>query len=222
MELNEGSSYEVVTRYKEIPVRLRLKLKWIEKDLIGFDGENYPLIKVFSSEEPVYIKLDEDAYLKTSLFSNLRHELILRVEGKSETPPFMKREMVRVEPDPSKPVYANICIDEVCSYRLQVANISERGVCVLVHHRDEDIIKRLEEVVEEHGKKEHNVDVEIEFPNGEKAKGKGIIRSITEKEDDIYVKIGLMLSGYPEEIRKISNYVLNRQREILASLKMFL
>ncbi len=221
MELNEGNNYEVVTRYKEIPVRLKLKLRWIEKELVGFEGGNYPLIKVFSPDEAVYIRVDKDTYIQTSLFSNLRHELILRIGERVSTPPFMKREMVRVEPDPSKPVYANICIDDVCSYRLQVANISERGICVLVHHKDEDIINRLEEVVEEHGKKEHNVDVEIEFPNGEKAKGKGIIRSITEKEDDIYVKIGLMLSGYPDEIRKISNYVLNRQREILSSLKMF-
>ncbi len=222
MELKEGNTYEIITSYREIPIRLRLKLKWLEEEdkLAGFDGSNYPLIKVFSSETPVYIKLDEDVYLKTSMFSNLRHELVLKVEGETPPPPFIKREVVRVEPDPSKPVYANLCIDDVCSFRLQVANISERGLCVLVHHQDEDIIKRLEEMVEKHGKDKPNISVEIEFPDGEVARGQGEIKSITEKEDDIYVKIGLLLSGYPDELRKISNYVLNRQREILTSLRM--
>ena len=220
MELREGNNYEVITRYKEIPIRLKLKLNWIEEDLIGFEGGNYSLIKVFSTEEPIYIKLGEDVFLKTMLFSNLRHELILRKDTITETPPFMKREMVRVEPDPSKPVYANICIDEVCSYRLQVANISERGICVLVHHEDEDIINRLEDIVEKHGKGRSAVTVEIDLPDGEKVKGEGVIRSITEKEDDIYVKIGLLFKGDLEETRKLSNYVLNRQREILNSLRM--
>jgi len=222
MELKEGSTYELITSYKEIPIRLRLKLKWIEEEdkLIGFDGGDYTLIKVFSAEIPVYIKLSEDVYLKTSLFSNLRHELVLKIEGETSPPPFIKRELVRVEPDPSKPVYANLCIDDVCSFRLQVANISERGLCVLVHHEDEDIIERLEEIVEKHGRDKPDINIEIEFPDGEIARGKGEIKSITEKEDDIYVKIGLLLSGYPEDLRKISNYVLNRQREILNSLKM--
>jgi len=124
-----GQSYDVITKYKEIPVKAHLKLNWVDNEgrLLGFDWGRTHMKAAFSTLDPVYVKLSSKEYAQTQVFSNLGKELVLTVENFVEPPEFIHRRSVRVEPDENKPVVVELRFDGM-SFEIQAKDISETGI----------------------------------------------------------------------------------------------
>ncbi len=217
-----GEFYDVVTKHKEIPVRSGMKLKWVDDEggLLGFDWGKTHLRAAFSTLDPVYVKLSSKEYAQTQVFSNLGKELVLTVENFVEPPEFIRRKAVRVEPDENKPVIVELTFDGR-RFRLPAKDISETGVGFSLNvqeHKDfiEFIKERLENIKEDEF---IEFDVEVELPENGTAKGRGRLRNIVGLGKDVYARLGFEVSFPKEEINKIRRYVINRQREIIQSLR---
>ncbi len=61
-------------------------------------------------------------------------------------------------------------------------------------------------------------DVRVHLP-GCTAKGKGRLRNVVGLGKDVYIRLGFEVDFPKEELAKIRRYVINRQREIIQSLR---
>lgn len=218
-----GSTYEILTKYKEVPVKALMKLLWVDDEgrLLGFDWGRTHLRKAFTTLEPVYIKLSPREYAQTQIFSNMGKELVLMVENFVDPPDFIRRRSVRVEPDENNPVMVTIEYNGK-SITVPAKDISETGVGVIIHrdeHRDfiDFVNRELENL-----KQEHHIEfkVKIHLPNLGTVDGIGKIRNLIGTGKDIYMRVGFELEFTRSELAKIRKYVMNRQKEIIQSLRM--
>ena len=219
-----GNRYSIVTKYKEIPVRVNLRLNWVDEEgrLLGFDWGRTHLRGAFSTLDPVYVELSGEEFAQTQVFSNLGKELVLMLENFVGPPEFVKRRSVRVEPDENKPVRVVINADGV-SVETKAKDISETGVGVILDkeaHRD--FIDLLEDISEglKAGDLGREFTIRIMLPSGEEAVGTGRLRNVIGLGKDVYVRLGFEVSFPRKEITKIRRYVLERQKEIIKSLRM--
>ncbi len=221
--LKEGNSYEIITKYKEIPIKVRMKLKWIsdEDNLAGFDWKLVSYKKAFSTLDPVYVKLSEDKYLRSQVFSNLGKELVLSIEEITSPPEFIKRRFVRVEPHEKKPVVVIFNINNK-KIKVNAKDISETGVGILLDRKkDREIIKFLEEELKKLKTGEFlECEIEINLPEMGNVRGKGKLKNVIDFENGVYTRLGFEASFPKEDIYKIRKYVLERQKEIIQSLRM--
>ncbi len=219
-----GERYSVITKYKEIPVRVNLRLNWIDEEgrLLGFDWGRTHLKGAFSTLDPVYVELSPDEFAQTQVFSNLGKELVLMLESFVEPPEFIKRRSVRVEPDENKPVRV-VIEGEGVRVDTHAKDVSETGVGVVLNpenHREFiNLLRNISEKLRK-GEVEDEFKVRLTLPGGEEVKGIGRLRNVVGFGKDVYVRMGFEVSFPKSEITKIRRYVLSRQKEIIQSLRM--
>ncbi len=217
-----GDHYDIIAKYKEIPVKAHLKLNWVDDEgrLLGFDWGRTHLKAAFSTLEPVYIKLSPKEYAQTQVFSNLGKELVLMLENFVEPPEFIKRRSVRVEPDENKPVLVEIHYDGR-EITLSAKDVSETGIGIQFDAKEHrDFVNYLKEKIEELKEDEFiELSMTVRLPEGEVARGKGKLRNVVGLSRDVYVRLGFEVNFPREELNKIRRYVINRQREIIQSLR---
>lgn len=218
-----GKRYEIITKYKEIPVKVNMTLRWVEDEgrLLGFDWGGTPFRQVFSTIEPVYIKLLPKEYAQTYVFSNLGKELVLTVENFVDLPEFLRRSSVRVEPDEKNPVLVELRFDQR-EVTVEAKDISETGVGVIIHTEEQrEFMEHLKGVLE-HLREglEPEFLVKIHLPGVGVAEGKGRLRNLIGLGTDVYVRLGFELNFPREGLAKVRNYIVNRQREIIRTLRL--
>ncbi|RLJ70085.1 PilZ domain-containing protein [Hydrogenivirga caldilitoris] len=217
-----GDQYDIVTKYKEIPVKVQLRLKWVDNEgrLLGFDWGKTHIRAAFSTLDPVYIRLSSKEYAQTQVFSNLGKELVLTLENFVEPPEFIKRHSVRVEPDDNRPVIVELTFDGH-KFELPVKDISERGIGLsLKIDENKEFVKFLQDSIEEL-KEDESVEfpLKIHLPENGTAVGKGRLKNVVGLGKDIYVRLGFEVDFPKEELTKIRRYVINRQKEIIQALR---
>ncbi len=219
-----GGRYEVITKYKEIPIKAVMPLKWIEEGdrFLGFDWSKVNVKRAYSTLDNVYVKLGQDSYAQTSVFSNLGKELVLVFESIVPPPEFIRRKTLRVEPDPSQPVYANVCVDDTCSIRSEVKDISETGVGLTISRgRSGEFYNKLREILSNpESSMRIPFSITVELPDGEKVRGHGDLRNVIGLGEEVYIKLGFKVDYSREDLEKLRRYILHRQQEIIQSLKM--
>ena len=217
-----GDHYDIIAKYKEIPVKAHLKLNWVDDEgrLLGFDWGRTHLKAAFSTLEPVYIKLSPKEYAQTQVFSNLGKELVLMLENFVEPPEFIKRRSVRVEPDENKPVLVEIHYDGR-EITLSAKDVSETGIGLQLDAKEHrDFVNYLKEKIEELKEDEFiELSMTVRLPEVEVARGKGKLRNVVGLSRDVYVRLGFEVNFPREELNKIRRYVISRQREIIQSLR---
>ena len=220
---NSGEKYRIITKYKEVPIKANLLLKWVDDEgrLLGFDWGNIHLKGAFSSLDPVYVELSRKEYAITSVFSNLGKELVLMLENFTEPPDFIKRRSVRVEPDENNPVRVSLTIEGV-SVSTTAKDISELGVGVdldpEVHGK---FIKFLKEKLNHLSEKDIiEFGIRLTLPECGEVAGEGKLKNVIKSGRNVYARLGFEVSFSPSDLNKIRKYVINRQKEIIKSLRM--
>jgi hypothetical protein len=220
---NVGQHYHIVTKYKEVPVRVNLKLNWLDEEgrLLGFDWGRTHLRGAFSTLDPVYVELNSREFAQTQVFSNLGRELVLMLENFVDPPEFVRRRSVRVEPDENKPVKVFV-ETEGMSLEAPARDVSETGVGVVLSPEDHgEFIGYLREISDKvRAEDPQNFRIRILLPGGVEVRGTGRLRNVIGLGKDVYVRLGFEVSFPKEEITKIRKYVLQRQKEIVQSLRM--
>lgn len=220
-DLEKGKFCEVITSWREVPIRIKLPVRWVspQERFVSFDFKDCKFRHVFSEKVPVYIKVRE-IFFACKVFSNIRDELVLEVESPVPAPPVVMREFIRVEPLEKEPVYVSFCSEDKCIVRVKAVDISESGVGVVLkkEHTDElmDILSRASTNVESI---HMSFELEIELPREGVVRAKGELKNIISKEDNVYVRLGFKLNLEEDQTRKIRQYIMRRQREILEQLK---
>ncbi len=219
-----GEHYNVVTKYKEIPVRANLRLNWIDEEgrLLGFDWGRTHLRGAFSTLDPVYVEVNSEEYAQTQVFSNLGKELVLMLENFVEPPEFINRRSVRVEPDENRPVKVVIEAEDI-RVETMAKDVSETGVGVILNNQEHrefiDLLKEISEKTKDTDRV-GEFRIKVLLPEDVEATGKGVLRNAVGLGRDVYVRIGFEVSFPKKEMVKIRRYVLNRQKEIIKSLRM--
>ncbi|ADC89804.1 type IV pilus assembly PilZ [Thermocrinis albus DSM 14484] len=215
-ELREGGSVELLSQWKGVPVRVRMTIKWVspEERFVSLDMKDCRFRHIFSSPS-VYMKLKE-VYIEASVFSNIRDELVVEVLGIAPPPPFVLREFVRVEPSDREPIYVNFWVHETEFVRAKVVDISEVGVGVLL--TKEEAERLLTDLTPPHSLHKE-VYLELYLPHSDTIRGLGELRNILSHQEGVYVRLGFRLEMEEKDKRKLRQYILRRQREILEDLR---
>ena len=66
----------------------------------------------------------------------------------------------------------------------------------------------------------HNsISLIIEIPGENPIEALGELKNIISKEEEVYFRLGFRLDLRPSDLKKLRNYIINRQREILDKLR---
>ncbi|MEJ5339016.1 MAG: hypothetical protein ACK42C_04955 [Aquificaceae bacterium] len=220
-ELERERSCEVVTSWRQIPIRVKLSVRWVspQERFISFDFKGCKFRHVFSDNVPVYIKVRE-LFLICKVFSNIRDELVLEVDSPVPAPPVVLREFIRVEPTEKEPVYVSFCVEDNCLVKTRAADISESGVGVLLSNEDtKRLVEILSQIATDASRIHTPFELEIELPREGVIRAQGELKNIISREGDVYVRLGFKINLREEQTRKIRQYIMRRQREILEQLK---
>ena len=220
-DIKSGKEYEVITSWKEIPIRLKLKVRWVppQERYISFDFKECKFKQVFSEKDPVYIKIGE-LFLLCKVFSNIRDELVLEVDSPVPAPPIVLREFIRVQPTEREPVYVSFCLGDDCVLKVEAVDISESGVGVLLHKEEANrIMENLMQIVSDVQRMHTVFDIEVELPKEGVVKAQGELKNIIGRQEDVYIRLGFKINLEESQKIKIRQYIMRRQREILDQLK---
>jgi len=220
-DIKSGKEYEVITSWKEIPIRLKLKVRWVspQERYISFDFKECKFKQVFSEKDPVYIKIGE-LFLLCKVFSNIRDELVLEVDSPVPAPPIVLREFIRVQPTEREPVYVSFCLGDDCVLKVEAVDISEYGVGVLLHKEEANrIMENLMQIVSDVQRMHTVFDIEVELPKEGVVKAQGELKNIIGRQEDVYIRLGFKINLEESQKKKIRQYIMRRQREILDQLK---
>jgi hypothetical protein len=219
----KGVVYDVITKYKEIPVKARFRLNWTDDEgrLLGFGWGKTHLRAAFSTLDPVYVKVDSNEYAQTQVFSNLGKELVLMVENFVGPPEFVRRRSVRVVPDENRPVLLEANLGDV-KLKVHACDVSETGIgAVLSTKGNERLLELLQRGLEEVKEGQAlELTVRLHLPGGCTASGKGKLRNIVGLSGGHCVRLGFEIELPREELNKVRRYVIERQKEIVKSLRM--
>lgn len=219
--LQQEKHGEVLTSWKEIPIKVKLQIKWIspEDRFVSFDVKSCKFKHFFTGQNEIYAKIKE-FYFTAKIFSNIKDELVLELESVAPPPPIILREFIRVQPSDKEPVYVSFCISNDCVARVKVEDISEAGIgFTLTKDEADKIVFALSEIAQDIRKVHTPIEMEIELPKGERIKATGELRNLLSKEDGLYVRFGFQIKLKEEDAKKIRQYISKRQREILETLK---
>ncbi len=217
--LSKKKECELITSWKEIPIRVKLPIKWIssKERLISFNFKECRFKSVFSGTDPVYIKFNE-IFLSCRIFSNVRDELVLEIESAVPAPHIALREYIRVQPKETEPVYVSFCVGEKCILKAKVVDISENGVGMLLHEKDASILlDTLSDISTDVQKIHTKIEIYMDIPNEKLIKTIGELKNIVKEND--YIRIGLKMDLDEKDRTTIRRYIMQRQREILEQLK---
>ncbi len=221
-ELDKERSCEVITSWRQIPIRVKLSVRWVspQERFVSFDSRDCKFRRVFSDTVPVYIKVKE-LFLMCKVFSSVRDELVLEVDQPVPAPPVVLREFIRVEPTEKEPVYVSFCVEDNCIVRAKAADVSESGVGILLRKEDTTkLMDILSQIATDASKIHTPFEIEIELPREGVVRAQGELKNIISKKEDLYVRLGFKINPKEEETRKIRKYVMRRQREILEQLRL--
>ncbi len=221
--IEKGDTYEVIVSWKEIPIKVKLKVRWVspQERFISFEFKDCRFKSIFSADKEVYVKLG-DVYLLTEVFSNLRDELVLEVESITPPPPIVMREFVRVQTSEKEPVYVIFYLDEENTLLVKATDISEMGVGVLIDKGQvERLLSSLDVPQEGSSALIHrSLPLLIEMPDGYKLKAEGELRNIITQEGATYVRLGFSIRLPERDLKHIRAYVMRRQKEMIEHLNM--
>ncbi|WP_448588393.1 hypothetical protein [Thermocrinis sp.] len=217
-DINKGHSYEVITAWHGVPVRIKLKVKWVSTQdrLVSFDFSECKFRRAFTKEK-VYIKLGE-IYIECEIFSNIRDELVLLVNSVSPPPPVVLREFVRVEPSKNKPVLVSFCVEDECISSVEAVDISEKGVGVMLTKGEMEKLFSILSTDDGRGY-QRSISLVIEIPGEGPIEAVGELKNLISKDEGVYFRLGFKLNLGMSDLRKLRNYIINRQREILEKLR---
>jgi hypothetical protein len=212
-----GELHEIITAWQGVPVRIKQKVRWISVPdrLISFDFSECKFKRAFSNEK-VYVKLGE-LYLECDIFSNIRDELVLRVNTVSPPPPVVMREFVRVQPSESKPVYVSFCAGENCIVSAKAVDVSESGVGLMLSKEDVAKLFSMLDFAEGEAYR-RTFSMVIKLPEEGNISALGELKNILSKDEGIYFRLGFKIELKPADLKKLRSYIMKRQREILDKL----
>ncbi len=215
--LKKGKQYEIYTKVKEIPVKTILKLSWIDhsSQLVGFDWGNCVRRGAFQPGNTAYIKLSEEKFIKSGIISN-RGELVLEPQEECEKPEFLKRRAIRVEINPVNPVKVKLKVGGK-EFHTQAKDISEYGVGV-IFKKDSEEGREVLDILETN--KERWVELELYLPKYGHVHAKGKMKRIEIFNGEVYIRFGFELEFSEEHRAKVRKYILDRQQEIVKSLRL--
>ncbi len=214
--LEKSKSCEVITSWKEIPVKIRLPIRWIsvQERFISLDFRECKFKSVFSSNNPVYIKVGE-TYLFSKVFSNIKDELVLEVESVTSPPPITMREFIRVQPSEEEPVLVSICLDDGCIVKTIAKDVSETGIAIALKKEDaKNFLGMIERDTTEHLIHKEVVLI-VELPDGYTFKINGELRNILTESEGLYVRLGFKIKPSTRDVKHLRSYIIKRQREII-------
>lgn len=207
---------EVITSWKEIPIRVRMAIRWVSTrdKFVSFDFKDGKFRMAFSSENPVYIKVGE-TYLLSKVFSNLRDELVLEVERIVPPPPITMRESIRVQPSDKEPVFISICLDEGYVIKAAAKDVSETGIGTILKKEDADRFLGLiaQDTTEHLINKE--IKITIELPGGYAFEADAEFRNIFTESEGLYVRVGFRIRPKGKDLQHLRSYIMRRQRELI-------
>ena len=154
------------------------------------------------------------------VFSNIRDELVLEVDSPVPAPPIVLREFIRVQPTEREPVYVSFCLGDDCVLKVEAVDISESGVGVLLHKEEANrIMENLMQIVSDVQRMHTVFDIEVELPKEGVVKAQGELKNIIGRQEDVYIRLGFKINLKESQKKKIRQYIMRRQREILDQLK---
>jgi len=211
-----GKRYKLSTKFKELPIKTQLLLSWSDPSsrLLGFSGR-CALGGAFSPGADVYVETEEGRFARCKSVSN-SGEIVLEFKELTEPPEFIRRKAVRVEPEESEPVFVHLKANGV-SIRTKAKDISETGVGILIPRNDKSA-ERLISLIQENPLLPF--ELEVELPRFGTAHAKGSVRNVSLSEEGLYIRVGFEAEFSPKDQEKVRRYVLERQRQIVKSLRM--
>jgi len=211
-KLQKGKEYNIYTVYRDVPINIKVPFSWFD---ISKTNE--------VSGNPVYVEIvipyqsrELSFYIKCSVFSSARDELVLMAESLIEVPPFLKRSSVRVEFDYKHKAYAKLCLEDLdeCFSNLSLKNISETGFAIKIE-KDENkdmILGKMKDLAS----KDTVLDVEL-YIDGDIVRGKANLVNIYEEQDELYA--GFKISVDKKDAAKLSSIIMKLQQEIIQEIK---
>jgi len=227
-KLQKGKEYNIYTLYRDVPINIKVPFSWFDisktnEVYLAFNWKNTSMKYAFQTGNPVYVKIvipyqsrELSFYIKCSVFSSARDELVLMAESLIEVPPFLKRSSVRVEFDYKHKAYAKLCLEDLdeCFSNLSLKNISETGFAIKIE-KDENkdmILGKMKDLAS----KDIVFDVEL-YIDGDIVRGKANLVSIYEEEDELYA--GFKMSVDKKDAAKLSSIIMKLQQEIIQEIK---
>ncbi|MFN7064931.1 MAG: PilZ domain-containing protein [Aquificaceae bacterium] len=210
---------EIITSWKEIPIRTKLPIKWIspKERFVSFNFRDCKFKNVFSDRSPIYVKIEE-VFLLSKIFSNIRDELVLEIESPVPAPPIVLREYIRVQPTETEPIFVSFCIEENCMFRAKAVDISESGVGIVIYEKYTDkLMDILSNIATDIQKIHTPFKVNIELSKEDSIETLGELKNVIKEGD--YVRLGIKLNLSEEQKKRVRRYIMRRQREILEQLK---
>ncbi len=191
----------IISYYKEVPIICKSYVKKVTDEFVVLEYENCS-VKAFHTDKNVYVKTDAFSKKIKATIINISPKDEVIVLGKFEITelPQEKRKFVRVEPSETIDIFIQHGNERL---KGKIADISIGGVGVYlkdIEDLEEDDIVRVEFKLD-------SEDLSIE----------GRIRYIVDM-DGIY-RVGIELFPDVNTEEKISDYVINRQFEILREIK---
>jgi hypothetical protein len=227
-KLQKGKEYNIYTLYRDVPINIKVPFSWFDisktnEVYLAFNWKNTSMKYAFQTGNPVYVKIvipyqsrELSFYIKCSVFSSARDELVLMADSLIEVPPFLKRSSVRVEFDYKHKAYANLCLKDLdeCFSNLSLKNISETGFAIKIE-KDENrdrILDRMKDLA----KRDTVLDVEL-YIDGDIVRGKANLVNIYEEQDELYA--GFKMSVDRKDGAKLSSIIMKLQQEIIQEIK---
>ncbi|ACG58147.1 hypothetical protein HY04AAS1_1463 [Hydrogenobaculum sp. Y04AAS1] len=227
-KLQKGKEYNIYTVYRDVPINIKISLSWVDVSktnevYLAFNWKNTSMKYAFQAGNPVYVKIvipyqsrELSFYIKCSVFSSARDELVLMAESLIEVPPFLKRSSVRVEFDYKHKAYAKLCLEDLdeCFSNLSLKNISETGFAIKIE-KDENkdmILGKMKDLAS----KDIVFDVEL-YIDSDIVRGKANLVNIYEEQDELYA--GFKMSVDRKDAAKLSSIIMKLQQEIIQEIK---
>jgi len=227
-KLQKGKEYNIYTVYRDVPINIKVPFSWFDisktnEVYLAFNWKNTSMKYAFQTGNPVYVKIvipyqsrELSFYIKCSVFSSARDELVLMAESLIEVPPFLKRSSVRVEFDYKHKAYAKLCFEDLdeCFSNLSLKNISETGFAIKIEKNENKDI--LLDKIKDLAKRDTVLDVEL-YIDGDIVRGKANLVNIYEEQDELYA--GFKMSVDKKDAAKLSSIIMKLQQEIIQEIK---
>lgn len=227
-KLQKGKEYNIYTLYRDVPINIKVPFSWLDisktnEVYLAFNWKNTSMKYAFQTGNPVYVKIvipyqsrELSFYIKCSVFSSARDELVLMADSLIEVPPFLKRSSVRVEFDYKHKAYAKLCFEDLdeCFSNLSLKNISETGFAIKIE-KDENKDRILDKM-KDLATKDTVLDVEL-YIDGDIVRGKANLVNIYEEEDELYA--GFKMSVDKKDAAKLRSIIMKLQQEIIQEIK---
>ena len=224
----KGKEYNIYTLYRDVPINIKVPFSLFDisktnEVYLAFNCKNTSMKYAFKTGNPVYVKIvipyqnrELSFYIKCSVFSSARDELVLMADSLLEVPPFLKRSSVRVEFDYKHKAYAKLCLEDLdeCFSNLSLKNISETGFAIKIEKNENKDI--LLDKIKDLAKRDALLDVEL-YIDGDIVRSKANLVNIYEEQDELCA--GFKMSVDKKDAAKLRSIIMKLQQEIIQEIK---